>query len=109
MAYYKYHIFFCLNQRNENEQCCNNFGAEDKFNYMKKKLKSLNLYGVNMCIDILIMKVLMKLLRNILTMERKLNAYWFRFSKIIAFNFFFVWVDILVFSNFFCFDQIEPG
>ena len=48
MAYYKYHIFFCLNQRNENEQCCNNFGAEDKFNYMKKKLKSLNLYGVNM-------------------------------------------------------------
>ena len=49
MAYYKYHIFFCLNQRDDNEQCCNNFGAEDKFNYMKKKLKSLNLYGVNMC------------------------------------------------------------
>jgi len=100
MAYYKYHIFFCLNQRDDNEQCCNNFGAEDKFNYMKKKLKSLNLYGVNMCrvnragcfnrcqegpllviypeetwYRLLIMKILMKLLRNILTMERKLNAY----------------------------------
>ena len=41
MAYYKYHIFFCLNQRDDGEQCCNNFGADDCFNYMKRKLKSL--------------------------------------------------------------------
>ena len=30
------------------EQCCNNFGAEDCFNYMKRKLKSLNLHGINL-------------------------------------------------------------
>ena len=48
MAYFKYHIFFCLNQRNNEEQCCNNFGAEENFNYMKSKLKSLNLYGINL-------------------------------------------------------------
>jgi (2Fe-2S) ferredoxin len=45
MVYYKYHIFFCLNQRNGQEQCCCDSGAEDNFNYMKRKLKSLNLYG----------------------------------------------------------------
>jgi len=47
MVYYKYHIFFCLNQRNGQEQCCCDSGAEDNFNYMKRKLKSLNLYGTN--------------------------------------------------------------
>ncbi len=48
MTYYKYHIFFCLNQRKDGEQCCSDSGAEDQFNYMKQKLKSLNLYGVNL-------------------------------------------------------------
>ena len=48
MAYYNYHIFFCLNQRGDEEQCCNNFGAENCFKYMKQKLKSLNLYGINL-------------------------------------------------------------
>ena len=48
MSYYKYHIFFCLNQRDDGEQCCNNYGASDCFNYMKHKLKSLDLYGINL-------------------------------------------------------------
>ena len=48
MSYYKYHIFFCLNQRGDGEQCCNNYGASDCFNYMKYKLKSLDLYGINL-------------------------------------------------------------
>jgi len=48
MSYYKYHIFFCLNQRNDGEQCCNNYSASDCFNYMKQKLKSLDLYGINL-------------------------------------------------------------
>jgi len=48
MSYYKYHIFFCLNQRNDGEQCCNNYSASDCFNYMKHKLKSLDLYGINL-------------------------------------------------------------
>lgn len=48
MTYYKHHIFFCLNQRNDGKQCCSDSGAVDQFNYMKQKLKSLNLYGVNL-------------------------------------------------------------
>lgn len=48
MTYYKHHIFFCLNQRNDGKQCCCDSGAKDQFNYMKQKLKSLNLYGVNL-------------------------------------------------------------
>ena len=48
MSYYNYHIFFCLNQRDGGEQCCNNFRAQDCFTYMKHKLKSLNLYGNNL-------------------------------------------------------------
>ena len=48
MTYYKHHIFFCLNQRNDGKKCCSDSGAVDQFNYMKQKLKSLNLYGVNL-------------------------------------------------------------
>ena len=47
MTFYKYHIFFCLNQREDGEQCCMNFNAESMFDYMKKKIKSLNLNGPN--------------------------------------------------------------
>mgnify|MGYP006126951689 CR=1 FL=1 len=47
MIYYKYHIFFCLNQRDDGEQCCMDFDAKPMFDYMKKKIKLLNLNGVN--------------------------------------------------------------
>ena len=47
MNFYKYHIFFCLNKREDGEQCCSDFDAEPIFNYMKKKIKSLNLNGPN--------------------------------------------------------------
>ena len=45
MAYYSYHIFFCLNQREDGAQCCSDFGAESIFNYMKQKIKSMSLRG----------------------------------------------------------------
>ena len=41
MNFYKYHIFFCLNQRGDGEQCCMSSNAEPMFDYMKKKIKSL--------------------------------------------------------------------
>ncbi|CAM4399008.1 MAG: Ferredoxin, 2Fe-2S [Legionellaceae bacterium] len=43
--YYKKHIFFCVNQRSDGEPCCNNFGAENAFTYIKTKVKSLGLAG----------------------------------------------------------------
>jgi|TARA_B100000795_G_scaffold152594_1_gene114352 (2Fe-2S) ferredoxin len=47
MSYYKNHIFFCLNTRVDGSQCCSDYNAENIFNYMKKKIKTLNLNGPN--------------------------------------------------------------
>lgn len=43
--YYQYHVFFCLNQRENVEDCCMNKGAEAAFDYMKNKVKQLKLSG----------------------------------------------------------------
>jgi (2Fe-2S) ferredoxin len=43
MSYYHKHVFFCTNQRAGGEACCNNFGASHMRDYMKEKVKSLNL------------------------------------------------------------------
>jgi len=45
MNYYKHHIFFCLNQREDGEACCSDKGAESMFMYMKAKIKSFDLNG----------------------------------------------------------------
>ena len=45
--YYKHHVFFCLNQREDGGQCCMNYGAEAAFDHMKKRVKSLKLNGRN--------------------------------------------------------------
>jgi (2Fe-2S) ferredoxin len=43
--YYKYHIFICLNERDDGAQCCSQFNSLKIFDYMKQKIKSLNLRG----------------------------------------------------------------
>lgn len=45
MSYYKYHVFFCVNQRENGESCCNNFGGQKMRDYAKKKLKQLEMHG----------------------------------------------------------------
>ncbi|MDZ7661951.1 (2Fe-2S) ferredoxin domain-containing protein [Thiohalophilus sp.] len=45
MSFYKHHVFFCVNQREEGETCCNNFGAQRLRDYAKQRLKDLNLHG----------------------------------------------------------------
>lgn len=45
--YYQHHVFFCLNVREDGEQCCAQFGSEDMFNYMKKRIKKMSLNGKN--------------------------------------------------------------
>jgi (2Fe-2S) ferredoxin len=45
MNYYKYHVFFCLNKRENNEDCCMNKGAEVAFDHMKSRVKKLGLSG----------------------------------------------------------------
>ena len=41
MSHFKYHVFFCTNQRAAGEACCNNHGAAALRDYMKKRVKEL--------------------------------------------------------------------
>jgi (2Fe-2S) ferredoxin len=43
--FYKYHVFFCLNQRENCEACCADKGAEAAFDHMKAQVKKLGLNG----------------------------------------------------------------
>lgn len=43
--YFEHHVFFCLNQRDDGAACCMDRGAEEAFNYMKKRVKALGLNG----------------------------------------------------------------
>src|SRR5690349_7626528 len=45
MSHFKYHVFFCANQRAPGEACCNNHGATDMRNYCKDRVKALGLNG----------------------------------------------------------------
>jgi (2Fe-2S) ferredoxin len=41
MSHYKYHVFFCTNQREAGETCCNNHGAAEMRDYCKQRVKAL--------------------------------------------------------------------
>ncbi len=45
MSYYKYHVFFCCNQREPGATCCNNHGASELRAYAKDRVKELKLNG----------------------------------------------------------------
>ena len=45
MAFYRYHVFFCVNQRQQGEDCCANSGAQEMRDYAKKRVKELGLDG----------------------------------------------------------------
>jgi len=43
--YYKYHVFFCTNQRTDGRPCCQNNRATEMRSYMKKRIKELGQSG----------------------------------------------------------------
>lgn len=45
MSYYRYHVFFCCNQREPGEACCQNHQADELRNYAKDRVKALGLAG----------------------------------------------------------------
>ena len=45
MSYFKHHVFFCCNQRDEGESCCNNLGATAAQTYAKDRIAQLGLKG----------------------------------------------------------------
>ena len=47
MAYYRHHVFFCCNQRDDGRPCCNAKGASDLRDYAKRRVKELDISGVD--------------------------------------------------------------
>ena len=45
MSFYRHHVFFCCNQRNNGEDCCNNYDAQEVRDYAKRRVKELGLAG----------------------------------------------------------------
>jgi (2Fe-2S) ferredoxin len=44
MSYYRYHVFFCTNQREAGKACCQHFNASGMRDYAKKRCKQLGLH-----------------------------------------------------------------
>lgn len=44
-SYYRHHLFFCLNARDDGGTCCADHDAEAMFAYAKKKAKQMGLHG----------------------------------------------------------------
>jgi (2Fe-2S) ferredoxin len=45
MPYYRYHVFFCINKRDDGSACCANHDAQSIRDYAKARMKSLGLVG----------------------------------------------------------------
>lgn len=45
MAYYRHHLFFCTNRREDGGPCCAQHGAEAMRDYLKARTKALDLAG----------------------------------------------------------------
>lgn len=45
MSYYRYHVFFCINQRDDGRACCADRGAVAVQEYAKQRIKALDLSG----------------------------------------------------------------
>jgi (2Fe-2S) ferredoxin len=45
MSYYQRHVFFCCNQRESGEVCCNNHCSREMRDYAKDRVKKLGLSG----------------------------------------------------------------
>jgi len=44
-SYYRYHVFFCTNQRDDGTACCANHNAQAMRDYAKARVKELGLSG----------------------------------------------------------------
>lgn len=46
MPYYRHHVFFCTNKRDDGSACCANQDAQSLRDYAKARVKALGLAGV---------------------------------------------------------------
>lgn len=45
MSYYRHHVFFCTNKREDGSACCANHNAQQLRDYAKARVKALGLAG----------------------------------------------------------------
>jgi len=45
VAYYRHHVFFCTNKRDDGSDCCQNFNAQAMRDYAKQRSKELGIAG----------------------------------------------------------------
>lgn len=45
MSFYKHHVFFCTNQRDDGRPCCQDHNAQEMRDYAKQRVKQLGLSG----------------------------------------------------------------
>ena len=45
MSHFRHHVFFCCNQRQNGERCCNDHGSNEVREYAKGRIKALKLNG----------------------------------------------------------------
>jgi (2Fe-2S) ferredoxin len=45
MSYYRYHLFFCTNRREDGSACCARHGAQKMRDYLKQRVKAQGLSG----------------------------------------------------------------
>jgi (2Fe-2S) ferredoxin len=45
MPYYRYHVFFCINQRDDGRQCCAQCDAQGMRDFLKRRTKELGIAG----------------------------------------------------------------
>jgi (2Fe-2S) ferredoxin len=45
MSYFQHHVFFCCNQREPGDTCCNDHGASELQKYAKERIAKLGLKG----------------------------------------------------------------
>ena len=45
MSYFRHHVFFCTNRREDGRECCQDHGAEEARAYVKDRVKQLGLNG----------------------------------------------------------------
>ncbi len=47
--YYRHHVFFCVNQRDDGRACCADKGAQAMRDYAKQRIKALKLSAPGLC------------------------------------------------------------
>ena len=45
MPYYRYHLFFCVNRRDDGSACCANHQSQAMRDYAKERIKALGMDG----------------------------------------------------------------